>query len=93
MLIEVGNVANKKRKRLELSGAEARELVRLVEAMPIQRVGHGGLLLPALALALALAHDLTAYDALYLALASRKAARLFTADDRLAAVAQGLGLS
>jgi predicted nucleic acid-binding protein len=42
---------------------------------------------------LAMAHNLTVYDALFVALARQKRARLFTADAKVARVARDLGLA
>ena len=82
MLAEACNVANRKRLEGMLSGEETLELVRLMCRMPVRYVAH--LDLVELALELAEAHALTVYDALFLALARQKSARLCTADARLA---------
>jgi predicted nucleic acid-binding protein len=91
LLAEVANVLLRKRRRGELSVQELGELLQAVESLPIRLCGHESLLLPACALAEA--HDLTAYDALYLALAERHGARLITCDEALDKVARNLGLA
>lgn len=89
MLAEAANVVNKKRIRGILSPEESIELITLMRRMPVRHTPHLGLIEPALALAAA--HAMTVYDALFLALAAETSARLFTADNRLAAVARTLG--
>lgn len=90
MLAEAANVAVKKQRQGVLSSAEAAELVRLMRGMPVRYMSHGDLVVPAAAAAADL--GLTVYDSLFLVLARQKAARLFTADDRLARVAGKFGL-
>lgn len=91
LLAEVANVLLRKHRRGELSVQELRELVQTIEAMPIRLCEHGPLLWPACALAEA--HGLSAYDALYLALAEQHGARLITSDEELDKVACAIGLA
>lgn len=91
MLAEAANVLLHKQRRGELSADELRELLTAVEALPIRYCEHESLLLPAADLALA--HGLSAYDALYLALAERHAAKLLTCDEQLDKVARQIGLA
>lgn len=91
LLAEAANVLLRKQRRGELSADELRELLCAVVALPVRYYDHAELLLPATDLALA--HGLTAYDALYLALAERHGARLLTCDQDLDKVAQRLGLA
>lgn len=91
LLVEAANVLLRKRRRGELSAREVRELLQAVGELPIRLFEHGPLLLPACALAEA--HGLSAYDALYLALAEQHGARLLTCDEALDKVAQKLGLA
>jgi predicted nucleic acid-binding protein len=88
---ECGNVLLRKASRGELGQAEATALLELVERAPLRLVDHGPLL--SSAFTLAQAHGLSLYDALYLALARERGARLFTVDDRLASAAGRLGLA
>ena len=91
LLAEAANVLLRKRRRGELSAQELGELLQAVESLPIRLCEHESLLLPACALAEA--HGLTAYDALYLALAERHGAHLITSDEALDKVARDLGLA
>lgn len=91
ILAEAANVLLRKRQRGELSVQELGELLQAVESLPIRLCEHGTLLLPACVLAEA--QGLTAYDALYLALAERHGARLITCDEALDKVARNLGLA
>lgn len=91
LLAEVANVLLRKRRRDELSVQELQELLQAIEAMPIRLCEHGPLLLSACTLAEA--HGLSAYDALYLALAERHGARLITSDADLDKVARAIGLA
>jgi len=91
LLAEAANVLLRKQRRGELSADELRELLPAVEALPIRYCEHETLLLPATDLALA--HGLSAYDALYLALAERHAAKLLTCDAQLDTVARRTGLA
>ncbi len=91
LLAEVANVLLRKRRRGELSAQELGELLQAVESLPIRLCEHESLLLPACSLAEA--HGLTAYDALYLALAERHGAHLITSDEALDKVAHSLGLA
>lgn len=91
LLVEVANVLLRKRRRGELSSQELSELLLAIESLPLRLCEHQSLLVPACVLAEA--HGLTAYDALYLALAERHGARLMTNDDDLDKVARSLGLA
>lgn len=90
MLAESANVLLRKQRRGELSFEEAREIIEAIASLPVRIEPHAPLL--AAALSLADVHALTAYDALYLALAERHGARLMTCDDRLDRVAKTMGL-
>jgi predicted nucleic acid-binding protein len=89
LLAEAVNVANKKRLQGILNLEDAQELVALMRRVPIHYIAHASLV--ERALELAATHDLTVYDALFLALALQKPARLFTADKLLADIARKLG--
>ena len=82
MLAEAGNIANKKRLQGVLTSEETVELIQLMRKMPVRYLSHCDLIEPAVRLASERA--LTVHDALFLALARIKAARLFTADGDLA---------
>lgn len=90
LLVEVANVLVRKSRRGELTPREVQEILNDVMALPVRYFGHEALLLPACGLAQE--HQLSAYDALYLALAQQHGARLLTCDDDLhkAGLAQGL---
>lgn len=91
ILVEAANVLLRKSRRGELSPQELGELLEAVKLLPIRLCDHEALLLPACALAVA--YNLSAYDALYLALAEQYGARLITNDEALDKVARMLGLS
>lgn len=91
LLAEAANVLLRKQRRGELSSQELRELLQAVESLPIRYCGHESLLLAACTLADA--HGLTAYDALYLALAEQHGARLITSDGIMGKVARTIGLA
>ena len=91
ILIEAANVLLRKQRRDELSMQELQELLSAIDSLPIRLCDHGPLLQPACILAEA--HGLSAYDALYLALAERHGARLITNDNTLEKVARSCGLA
>jgi predicted nucleic acid-binding protein len=90
MLAESANVLLRKKRRGELSSDEARTIIEAIVQLPVRIEPHAPLLVPAFSLADT--HNLTVYDALYLALAERHGARLMTCDDRLERVAKTMGL-
>jgi len=91
LLAEVANVLLRKRRRGELSERELHELLQAIGLLPIRLCEHEPLLLSACMLAEA--HGLSAYDALYLALAEHHGARLITSDTALDKVASTIGLA
>ncbi|MBW1981320.1 MAG: type II toxin-antitoxin system VapC family toxin [Deltaproteobacteria bacterium] len=90
ILVEAANVLNKKRKLGELSEDESMDLLTDVLAMPIRYLSHRPLI--PVAFDLAKEHNLTVYDALYLALAKRHSAFVFSADQNIKEIAEVLGL-
>ncbi len=80
-LAEIAQVLRKKERASFLTAAESDEILDAVLALPLDVIGHRELL-PA-ALALARSRNLTVYDALFLALAEQRNAKLVTADERL----------
>lgn len=90
LLAETANVLLRKRRRGELSSSELRDLLQAVESLPIRYFEHEPLLLAACVIAEA--RGLSAYDALYLALAERHGARVLTSDARLDKAARDMGL-
>lgn len=91
ILVEAANVLLRKRRRGELSAQELSELLAAIQSLPIRLCDHEALLLPACVLAET--HNLSAYDALYLALAERHGARLISNDEALDKVARKMGLT
>ena len=90
LLVEASSVLLRKERRGELSAAEVDELLTCIIALPIRLVDRPDLVAPAVLLART--YHLSAYDALYLALAEYHQARLLTCDRELAKVASRLGI-
>ena len=90
LIIEATNVVVKKQRRSELNTDEGTGLIALLKQMPIRYFGHHALYNRTHQIALET--GLTAYDALFLALAQDRGAALFTADEQLQAEAQRRGL-
>lgn len=82
-LAEAGQVLRKKEQSGFLSPSETDEILGAILDLPLDVVGHRGLLTDAIAVGRA--HNLTVYDALFLALALDRRAYLMTADARLMA--------
>jgi len=90
ILVEAGHALMRKVRRKQIRATEWRALWQDMRRMPLD-------LLPLDermddALELAARHELSVYDALYLAVAVRTGATLFTADDTLAAAARAEGI-
>jgi predicted nucleic acid-binding protein len=79
--VEVAQVLRRYAARGELPARRGAAALRLLEGFPIRRHAH----VPLLARAWALRANLTAYDAMYVALAEALGAALVTRDARLAA--------
>lgn len=77
---EVGNVLRRQERAGHLSAEEAETAVGLTSAVVDHRYPHGG---PLARRAWTLRHNLSFYDALYVALAEYLAIPLLTADERL----------
>ena len=90
ILAECGQVLNKKRTQKILIDEELNALLDSLLDLPIWLFAHSDLLRPACDLAVEL--NLTVYDVLFLALAKRHNAPLFTADGRLRHAADQLNL-
>ena len=90
LLAEAANALLRKQRRDELSTEELGALLQAIVSLPIRLCAHEPLLLPACTLADKYA--LSAYDALYLALAEQHGARLITHDTALDQVARSMGL-
>lgn len=88
---ETANILWKKVRRNELTPDEAREIAEAVPAVPIRAEAAASTFL--LALDIALAFGVTAYDAQYVALAEALDCQLITADHKLAAALEGTGLA
>jgi len=91
LLVEALNVVVKKQRRGELSADEAEGLVGLLQQLPIRY--HGHLVLSQTSYRLAVENRLTGYDAVFLALALGRGVPLFTADERLQAITESMGLT
>jgi predicted nucleic acid-binding protein len=87
--VECANVLWKYVRRLGYSAQKARVDLELLLDLPLAVTPTADLALEALDLALT--HDITVYDASYLALAIRESATLVTADEKLARKLAGLG--
>jgi predicted nucleic acid-binding protein len=83
-LAEAAQVLRKKQAAGALIPSEADEILTAVMGLPIEFIRHDKLVTDAVTLARR--HDVTVYDALFLALARKEHADLITADDRLEAV-------
>ena len=90
ILVEAANVLYKNSRRGTIDPRHCGRSVRLLEYLLVDLV-HDGYLLP-LAVDLALAHNHPVYDCLYLALALERRDAFATADRRLIALAQSLGI-
>jgi len=81
LYIECANVLRSRVKRRLMASATAREALEALRALPIETISAADDIREALALALE--HDLSAYDACYVRLAIRLRAPLVTADRKL----------
>lgn len=88
---ETTNILWKKVRRNELTPNEAREIAEAVLAVPIRAEAAASTLL--LALDIALACGVTAYDAQYVALAEALDCHLITADLKLVSTLEGTSLA
>ncbi len=84
---ELGNVLWKRHRRGELDQRTATQLVRDFSRIPIEF--HASQRWNEAALEVAMQHDLTVYDGLYLVLAAGNDCRLVTADRRLREASRG----
>lgn len=91
LVAETANVVLKKQRLGELNLEESRSLLRDMVSMPIELLPH--LPLAEDAYNLALEHELSVYDALFLALALENNAVFFTADHHLGRAAEALHLA
>jgi predicted nucleic acid-binding protein len=91
LLVEAANVLTRKMKRGELGGIEVKDIMRAILNLPIRYFDHESLVYAACEITQK--HNLSAYDAFYLALAQDKGGRLLTCDEQLDKVAQSLGLT
>lgn len=81
LLTQVGNILWKKNRAGELEAAEAREILVELRRLPIRIVRMAPYIENALALAIK--HQRTVYDCIYLALAIHEGSRFVTADRKL----------
>lgn len=86
LLAEVGQVLRKKERASVMSSDEADSVLAAILDLPLELVEHRTHM--ASAMALARRHDVSVYDALFLALARHHAAELLTADEALARAAR-----
>lgn len=82
LFAEFGNVLWKAVRRERIPASAVGPAITLLESLRIPTVSSSGLLTAALAIALK--HDRSVYDSLYVALASQSGAQMITADARLA---------
>jgi len=85
-LVEAAQVILKKERAALITSAEADEILAALLELPLERVRHFDLLLLAYECAINL--NITAYDAIFLALAKSRNAALITADEALAKAAR-----
>jgi predicted nucleic acid-binding protein len=78
---EVANVLRKRVSRREIDPEDAIGALRVLDAAGVEFASSVALVEPALRIALA--HTVSVFDALYLALAAQRGAALVTADERL----------
>jgi predicted nucleic acid-binding protein len=90
ILIEVAHVLQRKRRGGYLTAVEAKALWADMRRTPIDLLSIADDI--AAAIELAEEHNVSAYDALYLAVARRTGAALLTADEAMQRVADRLGL-
>ncbi len=81
-LSEAGQVLLKKQEAGLLEASEVGEILKSILSMPLETMGHREIL--ADSLHLAAKKKLTVYDALFVVLASKRGAELYTADRKLA---------
>ncbi len=91
LMVEIINVVIKKQRRNELAPNEANTLISLLKQMPIRYFRHHSLLNSTHKIAFET--GLSAYDAMFLALAQERGATLFTADNKLQSEAENRGLA
>lgn len=89
---EVSNALTMAQRRRRLTESEARRIVELYEALPLQTDANLSPDAMWRFLALAKEHILSAYDTAYLELAQRKGIGLATLDKRLAGAARKAGI-
>ena len=90
LIVESVNVVLKKQQQNELSDSDANGLISLLQQMPIRYFSHQPLY--SNIHRIASETGLSAYDAMFLALAQDRGAALFTADKKLQAEANKRGL-
>ncbi len=90
LLAEAANVVLKKKISGELPEEEGALLLADIQSMPIRLYTHSILILDAYELAGE--HGLTVYDALFLALAVKHSASIFSADEKIIEAADILGI-
>jgi predicted nucleic acid-binding protein len=90
LMAEAANVVSKKRKSGEISVDESDQLLSELLSVPIRLFSHRPII--PRAFAMAGEHNVTVYDALYLALAEEHGAVIYSADSSLRKVASNLRL-
>jgi len=90
ILVEAGHAVMRKVRRKQIRDAEWRGLWQDMRRVPIDLVAADERMQDALDLAIP--HNLSVYDALYLAVAMHTGAALFTADEVLSAAARAAGV-
>jgi predicted nucleic acid-binding protein len=90
MLAEAASVLLKKARTGELSEEEGQQMLKDIHGMPVRLFGHKDIIFDAYEIGRQ--HNLTVYDALFLALAVRHSAQLFSADEKMMQAVNALGL-
>jgi predicted nucleic acid-binding protein len=90
LLAEAANVIRRKCKNKEISEKEEADILNLIVSMPARLLNHKPIIKNASALSKK--HGVTVYDALYLEIAQRHNAAIFTVDELVIKTAKKIGL-
>ncbi len=90
LLAETANVIRRKCKNKEISEKEETDILNMIAAMPVRLLNHKPIIKNASALSKK--HGVSVYDALYLELAQKHNAVIFTVDELIIKTAKKIGL-